>query len=302
MSQPVIGGKKLSESTVSIVGLGLMGGSLALALKPHVAKLHAVDTNLETIHLAEAMGLTDRGTTDLAEGIASADLIILGTPVNSILEIIRQLPTIRPEGCIVLDLGSTKRQICQEMSHLPANFAAIGGHPMCGREKSGLPAASAHLYQGQRFLLCRTDRTTRTAESLILELVQAIGAEPLFLTPERHDSLVSATSHLPYIVSSLLMAQVGHQAEVDPLAWRVSATGLKDVTRLAGSNPEMMLEILLTNQDEVIRQIDGFQHELEALKDKLMVGKKENLLEWLEEIQQQHDGYLAQRWTGQENQ
>lgn len=298
MSHPAIGGINISESTVSIIGLGLMGGSLALALKPHVAELHAVDTNRETIHLAEVMGLIEQGTTELARGIASADLIILGTPVNSILEIIRRLPSYRPDGCIVLDLGSTKRQICQEMSRLPANFAAIGGHPMCGREKSGLPAASADLYRGQMFVLCRTDRTNRKAEALIREVLQVIGAEPLFLTPERHDSLVSATSHLPYIVSSLLMAQVGYQAEVDPLAWRVSANGLKDATRLAGSNPEMMVEILLTNQDEVIRQIDGFQHELEAFRDKLVVGQKENLLEWLEEIQQQHDEYLTQRWTG----
>jgi prephenate dehydrogenase len=279
-----------------------MGGSLALALKQHVAELHAVDSNLETIRLAEKMGLTDRGTTDLARGVSSADLIILGTPVNSILEIIRKLPTYRPDGCIVLDLGSTKRQICQEMSRLPVNFTAMGGHPMCGREKSGLLAASAHLYQGQTFLLCRTDRTTRTAESLILELVQAIGAEPLFLTPERHDSLVSTTSHLPYILSSLLMDQVGHQAEVDPLAWRVSATGLKDATRLAGSNPEMMLDILLSNHDEVIHQIDGFQHELQALKDKLMVGQKEILLEWLEDIQRLHKEYLGKGGQGKNNQ
>jgi prephenate dehydrogenase len=302
MSQPAIGGKKLSESTVSIVGLGLMGGSLGLALKPYVSELHAVDSNLETIRLAEKMGLTDRGATDLARGVSSADLIILGTPVNSTLEIIRKLPTYRPDGCIVLDLGSTKRQICQEMSRLPASFAAMGGHPMCGREKSGLPAASADLYQGQTFLLCRTDRTTRTAESLILELVQAIGAEPLFLTPERHDSLVSTTSHLPYILSSLLMDQVGHQAEVDPLAWRVSATGLKDATRLAGSNPEMMLDILLSNHDEVIHQIDGFQHELQALKDKLMVGQKEILLEWLEDIQRLHKEYLGKGGQGKNNQ
>jgi prephenate dehydrogenase len=275
-----------------------MGGSLGLALKPHVAELQAVDTNLETIRLAEAMGLTDQGTTDLARGVASADLIILGTPVNSILEVIRELPAIRPDGCIVLDLGSTKRQICQEMSRLPANFAAVGAHPMCGREKSGLPNASAHLYQDQRFILCRTDRTTRTAESLILELVQAIGAEPLFLTPERHDSLVSATSHMPYIISSLLMAQVGRQAEMDPLIWRVSATGLKDTTRLAGSNPAMMVDILLSNQDEVIRQIDRFQQEMNDFKGKLMNDQREILLEWLEEIQQQHDEYLTQRWTG----
>lgn len=294
--QPEIGGKYLSASTVSIVGLGLMGGSLALALKPHVAELHAVDKNPETLRLAEAMGLTDQCTTDLARGVASADLIILGTPVSSILEIILELPSYRPDGCLVLDLGSTKRQICQEMNRLPANFAAIGGHPMCGREKSGLPAGSAHLYEDQTFLLCRTDRTTVMAESLILEVAQTIGAEPLFLTPERHDSLVSATSHLPYILSSLLLAQVGHLAEEDPLAWRVSATGLKDATRLAGSNSEMMLDILLSNQDEVIRQIERFQQEMNAFKGKLMDGQKETILEWLEERQQQHDEYLAQRW------
>lgn len=296
MEQPAIGSKKLAESTISIVGLGLMGGSLALALKPYVAQLHAVDTNPDTIRLAETMELIDKCTSDLGRGVSSADLIVLGTPVGNILEIIRGLPSFRPDGCIILDLGSTKRQICQEMSRLPSNFAAIGGHPMCGREKSGLPAASAHLYQGQTFLLCRNDRTTKMAESLILELIQAIGAKALFLTPERHDVLVSATSHLPYIVSSLLMAQVSFQAEKDPLAWRVSATGLKDATRLAGSNPAMMLEILMSNRDEIIRQIDGFQLEMETFKKRLVDRQDVTLLDWLGDVQQQHEDYLAQRW------
>ncbi len=296
MEQPAIGSKKLAESTISIVGLGLMGGSLALALKPYVAQLHAVDTNPDTIRLAEAMELTDKCTNDLGRGVSSADLIVLGTPVRNIVEIIRELPSFRPDGCTILDLGSTKRQICQEMSRLPSNFAAIGGHPMCGREKSGLPAATAHLYQGQTFLLCRNDRTTIMAESLILELIQTIGAKAVFLTPERHDVLVSVTSHLPYIVSSLLMAQVGFQAEKDPLAWKVSATGLKDATRLAGSNPAMMLEILLSNRDEIIRQIEGFQLEMEALKKRLRDGQDVTLLDWLGDVQQQHEDYLAQRW------
>ncbi len=296
MEQPAIGSKKLADSTISIVGLGLMGGSLALALKPYVAQLHAVDTNPDTIRLAETMELIDKCTSDLGRGVSSADLIVLGTPVGNILEIIRGLPSFRPDGCIILDLGSTKRQICQEMSRLPSNFAAIGGHPMCGREKSGLPAALAHLYQGQTFLLCRNDRTTIMAESLILELIQAIGAKALFLTPERHDVLVSATSHLPYIVSSLLMAQVSFQEEKDPLAWRVSATGLKDATRLAGSNPAMMLEILMSNRDEIIRQIDGFQLEMETFKKRLVDRQDVTLLDWLGDVQQQHEDYLAQRW------
>ena len=296
MEQPAIGSKKLAESTISIVGLGLMGGSLALALKPYVAQLHAVDTNPGTIRLAEAMELTDKCASDLGRGVSSADLVVLGTPVGNILEIIRELPSFRPDGCIILDLGSAKRHICQEMSRLPSNFAAIGGHPMCGREKSGLPAATAHLYQGQTFLLCRNDRTTIMAESLILELIQAIGAKALFLTPERHDVLVSATSHLPYSVSSLLMAQVSFQAEKDPLAWRVSATGLKDATRLAGSNPAMMLEILMSNRDEIIRQIDGFQLEMETFKKRLVDRQDITLLDWLGDVQQQHEDYLAQRW------
>lgn len=296
MKQPAIGSKKLSESTVAIVGLGLMGGSLALALKSHVAQLQAVDTNPETIRLADAMDLADLCTSDLARGVSSADLIILATPVGRILEIIRELPSYRPDGCIVFDLGSTKRQICQEMGHLPPNFAAIGGHPMCGREKSGLSAASAHLYQDQTFLLCRNARSTSKAEALILDVVQAIGAKAMFFSSERHDSLVSATSHLPYIISSVLMAQIGHQAAKDSMVWSVSATGLKDSTRLAGSNPAMMHEILLSNQDEIIRQINGFQQEIKAFKKRLKDGQEEALLDWLEAVQQQHKKYLEQRW------
>lgn len=296
MKQPAIGSKELSESTVAIVGLGLMGGSLALALKPHVAQLHAVDTNPETIKLANVMDLTDLCTSDLAIGISSADLVVLATPVGRILEIIRELPTYRPDGCIVFDLGSTKRKICQEMDFLPSNYSAIGGHPMCGREKSGLSAASAQLYQDQTVLLCRNGRTTSNAEVLILDIIRAIGAKAMFLSPERHDFLVSATSHLPYIISSVLMDRISQEAVKDPTVWSVSATGLKDSTRLAGSNPAMMLEILLSNQDEIIHQIEGFQQGLQIFKKRLENSHEETLIDWLEDVQQQHDDYLEQRW------
>lgn len=274
-----------------------MGGSLAMGLKEHVARLNAVDKNQKTIQYAIDEKIIDSGTVELIEGVRSADLIILATPVNHIIDVIQKLPHHRPEGCLVLDVGSTKRLVCQEMSKLPANFGALGGHPMCGKERSGLEVASADLYDGQTFILCRHERTNRAIENLSLEIIQVIRANPLFLSPQRHDYLVSATSHLPYLVSSLLMTRVDKLMSEDPMTFNVSGTGMRDTTRLAGSNPTMMLDILSSNRDEIIHQLYGYRSELDDLIMRLEDLNEDALLDWLRSVREAHQHYLAQKWS-----
>jgi prephenate dehydrogenase len=192
---------------ITIAGLGLMGGSLALALRPHTSHLTAVDHDPATRQTALAQGLVDAATGSLAEGVKTADLLILSAPVRAILAQLAELPVLRPDGCLLLDLGSTKQAICQAMSALPASFQAIGGHPMCGRETSGLESATAGLYHDKSFILCPTARTTPAVEQIALELVTAIGSRPLWLDPAEHDQMVAAVSHLPYLLSAALMQQ-----------------------------------------------------------------------------------------------
>ncbi len=274
---------------VCIVGLGLMGGSLALALRPFLTHLTIVDTNPETREAAQ--NLADFVTGNLAEGVRDAELIVLATPVRTILRLLAQLPAVRPDGCLLLDLGSTKAEICRAMEALPESFQAIGGHPMCGRETAGFSAASDDLYRNQTFVLCENGRTTPQITAIAHEIIGTVGAKPLLLPPQTHDNMVAAISHLPYLVSAVLMQTAAAQ-ENDQL-WSVSASGFRDTTRLAGSDPQMLLDILLTNGTAVLDQIEAYQNQLNEIKHLLLTGSKQELADWLHKTNRQHEIYKS---------
>lgn len=281
------------DKRIGIIGLGLMGGSLAKALRGHVQQLIGIDKHAATRQLALAEGVVDIVTADLHSAATTADLLILATPVNTILEILSILPQVCPEGSMVLDLGSTKQAICRAMDNLPPSFAAIGGHPMCGKETAGLRAADADLFREQTFVLARSDRTSPQIEQLALALIDQIGARPMFLPAAEHDRLVAITSHLPYLVSSALMHRA--MAEDDGRLWDVSASGFRDTSRLAGSDPRMMLDILFTNREAVLASLEQYHSGLADLA-KLLEDKDEaGLSVWLEEAQQAYTAYRRSR-------
>jgi prephenate dehydrogenase len=176
----------LEEVRVVIVGMGLMGGSLARALRPHVASIVGVDLDAATRDAALADGTVDAAHATLDTlALTPDDLLVLATPVGAILETIGRLPTITREGCMLIDLGSTKWDICRAMNVLPGWFQAIGGHPMCGREVSGFGESSADLYRDKTFILTPTVHTTPHLRDLALELVAAIGARPVISAAQR---------------------------------------------------------------------------------------------------------------------
>ena len=272
-----------------IVGLGLMGGSLAQALHGEAREVVGVDAHAATRQQALADGVVDRATADLTSGISTADMVILATPVKAILRTLAQLPQVKPEGCLVLDLGSTKQAINVAMSALPDSFAALGGHPMCGKEQAGYSAADPDLYRGQTFILTRNERSTAVVEREVLALLAVIGAQPLFLSAEHHDQLVASVSHVPYLLSAALARQVAAQEDDD--LWRVSASGYRDTSRLAGSDPQMMLDILLTNRTAVSVKLAAYQAQLGHLAGLLDEGDDAALAAWLAEAQQGHATY-----------
>jgi prephenate dehydrogenase len=277
------------EKRVCIVGLGLMGGSLALALRPFLTHIAIVDTNPET--RAEAKGLADLVTGDLTEGVRNAELVILAAPVRTILHLLAQLPAARPDGCLVMDLGSTKAEICQAMDALPPSFQAIGGHPMCGKETAGFANADPNLFSGETFVLCENGRTTPHMKAVANEIIEHIGAMPLLLPPQTHDNMVAATSHLPYLVSAALMQTAA--AQNNEQLWQVSASGFRDTTRLAGSDPQMLLDILLTNGTAVLNQIEMYQNQLSEIKRLLSDVDEQELAHWLEKVNKSHNKYRA---------
>lgn len=286
---------ELHSTHVAVVGLGLMGGSLALALKPHVRKLTAVDVDASTRRIALERGLVDEAVADVEQGIDDVDLLILATPVRNIVEILRQLSRWLPQGCVVLDLGSTKGQICSAMDALPAGFSAIGGHPMCGKESSGLRFAQDDLYRDQTFVLCRTERTNEDTERLVLTLLGLIGAQPLFLQPQEHDRLVAQVSHLPYFLAGLLMQQSAERAVSNERLWEVSASGFRDTSRLAGSDPGMMRDIVETNRQEIARVLRRHAALVDTLIEIVDGEVSADLHTWLQARQDEYFAYRAAR-------
>ena len=283
----------LNELRIVIVGTGLMGGSLARALSSHAKCLVAVDHDLATRERIVNQGIAHEAAADLAQLTLDVDdLVLLCTPVRYILETIEQLPKIAPNGCMVMDIGSTKWDICRAMNGLPGWFQAIGGHPMCGKETSGFGVSSAELYQNQTFILTPTVRTTPHLRDIADAIVAAIGSNPIVMPPKDHDRVVALTSHLPYLLASTLMQQATNAADDAEVLWQVSASGFRDTSRLSGSSPTMMRDILLTNRQAVVQQLLRFQRELASVVELVNEEDPEALAEWLDEKRQQHLRYL----------
>jgi prephenate dehydrogenase len=241
----------LKDKAVCIVGLGLMGGSLALALRGRCRSVTGVARRQETIAQALALAAIDAGTTNLLEAVAAADVVILATPVRTILALIPVLaPAMRP-GALVTDLGSTKVDVVAALDRAAGTIQVCGGHPLCGRELSGLDAAQPDLYQDKIYVVAPGERTSPEAAALTEALALAAGARPLLMDAAEHDRLVAAISHLPYLQAAGLAAVAGSLAAVDPTAWRLAASGFRDTARLAASDVDMMLDILMTNRANV---------------------------------------------------
>ncbi|MCA9954470.1 MAG: prephenate dehydrogenase [Anaerolineales bacterium] len=280
---------------ICVVGLGLMGGSLALALRlarrlsipQRPFHLTIVDSNPKT--RAAAGRIADVVSDDLALGVQNADLVVLATPVRTIVSVLNQLPSLRPDGCLVLDLGSSKTDICQAMDNLPDSFQAIGGHPMCGKEVAGFGAATPDLFRQQTFILCPTRRTTPHLEAIAHQLIVDLGANPLVLPPSLHDNMVAVVSHLPYMVAATLMRNAASLD--DDRLWPVSSSGFRDTSRVSGTDPRMMLDILLTNKTAVLQQIAHYQNQLADVAALIEAHDEAQLFQWLTETQQAYWAY-----------
>jgi prephenate dehydrogenase len=257
--------KELINSQITIAGLGLMGASLAGGLQGKCRRVVGVARRAESINIALARGFIDSGTTDVAEGVGEADVIVLATPVRVIVRQLREIAPLLPEGCLLMDLGSTKGRIVAEMERLPDHVQPLGGHPMCGKEKSGIEAADPALYKGCTFILSPLKRTSDEALAQGLALAEAVDAVPLVLEPERQDFLVATVSHLPYLLACALVATADATTSQDPAAWEVVATGFRSTSRLAGSDVTMMTDILLTNREEVLKALGSYQEHLGEL-------------------------------------
>jgi prephenate dehydrogenase len=282
MSQPDF---NLAESKIAIIGLGLMGGSLALGLKGKCAALYGCDPHLPTIELALSQKIVDYADSDPANIIPKADLVILSAPVPVILTLLEKLPTYTSNPCIVMDLGSTKKLIVETMSRLPERFDPIGGHPICGKEKLSLANAERTLYYAAPFLLTPLERTTQRAVSAANQIIEALGAKATVLDASEHDRILAATSHLPFLLSSALALSTS-----DELASFVGP-GFKSTSRLAGTSSSMMLGVLQTNRENVLNALRELQNKLAEIESALSEEDFKKLEAILNEAQNKHQKF-----------
>lgn len=253
----------LANSKIAIIGLGLMGGSLALGLRGKCAALYGIDPHLPTLELALSQQIVDYAESDSAKLLPEADLLILAAPVPAILTALEELPALMPKPCIVMDLGSTKARIVQAMSTLPERFDVIGAHPICGKEKLSLANAERTLYYAAPFLLTPLERTSPRALSAALQIISALGAKQKILDPCEHDQILAATSHLPFLLSSALTL-----ATPEDLA-SFAGPGFKSTSRLAGTSASMMLGVLHTNRENVLNSLHRLQSQLNEIESSL---------------------------------
>ena len=282
----------LSAARVAIAGLGLMGGSLALALRGRCRELVGVDSSPDVLAVACERGLVKRAAT-LSEAARSCDVLVLAAPVRGILAQLDELRRLRPPARppIVLDLGSTKSAIAQAMNDLPPGYDPIGGHPMCGKEVSGLAHAEPGLFQNKVFVLVPLARTSPAALALASALAAAIGARPWVLAPEQHDRLAAVSSHLPYLAAAALVGTA--HAAGDDQVWTMAASGFRDTSRLAASDVTMMLDILLTNRIALLETLARYRAELDALMGLLEAGEAEALRAGLTAIQAERRAHFT---------
>jgi prephenate dehydrogenase len=256
--------ERLSECRVAIYGLGLIGGSLAFALRGKSSYLAGVDHDPGILELARNSKLFDQLSSEPETVLPQCNLIILALPIHTIISVLQQIELFHPGFAILLDLGSTKRAIAEIMDHLPSRFISFGGHPMCGKELSGFANADESLFKGAKFAVTPPSHENDSARLIIQQLIQSIGSELLWIDPDVHDRWVARSSHLPFILATALAAST--PSEVAPLI----GPGYRSTSRLAMSSPVMMRDILSTNKDNIIEALISFKNELTQIENLLV--------------------------------
>src|SRR5579859_7061764 len=282
---------------VAIIGLGLIGGSIGLALHKMRAaqQVAGFDLGRGVSNQARKIGAIDQPYSTLPDTVRGAELIILSTPVGAMRSLLQEIATAATPGAVVTDVASTKNQVITWAEEfLPSTVAFVGGHPMTGKELSGVEAADAALFQGHIYCLTPTARTRPVAINKVSALIEALGARVRFLEPAEHDGQVAGVSHLPFVASVAIMNTVaGGPAWGD--AAMLAAGGFRDMSRLAAGNPEMYRDICLTNSEALTRWLNEYIATLTTLRDRIAVHDK-NLDETFASAQQ-----LRLQWQALKN-
>ncbi len=278
---------------LTIIGVGLIGGSLARALRAagYVQEVVGVGRSLASLQQAVALGVVDRIETSLSRAASDADMLVLASPVGAMPEVFAAIAPYLSAKTVITDVGSVKGSITEAArAHLGAHFRQfVPGHPLAGRESSGVAASLPELFRGQRVILTPTAETDASALAAVEGMWRAAGAAIVSMPVAEHDAILAATSHLPHLLAYALVDQLAHE----PAARRVFdyiGNGFRDMTRIAASDPVMWRDICLANRAALLQAIHGYRGQLDRLAQAIDQADGATLAEFFTRAQTQRAG------------
>jgi prephenate dehydrogenase len=272
--------------TVAIVGVGLIGGSIGLAIRSRglASEVVGVGRDAQALEQAAGLGAIDRSTTELAAGVAAADVVVICTPVSQVADLVRQAAEAAPPHVLVTDAASSKRQIVESVEREPRLAALfVGAHPIAGSQHSGAAHARADLFDGRVCVLATTPRVRTDRLRRARSFWESLGCHVVEMAPADHDEIVAYTSHLPHAVAAALASTV-------PVEWQpLSAGAYRDGTRVAAADPELWTEILRDNRGPLLKALGNLQDRLDTLKYALMTDDEEAIRLWWDQAKARRD-------------
>jgi len=266
---------------MAIVGVGLIGGSLAKAVKEKklVGEVLGVGRSEERLESARKLGIIDRYSGRMNELLGEADLVVVAGPVGVIVDLVREIIPFLKKGTIITDVGSVKKKIVEEVeAFIPGSLYFVGGHPIAGTENSGFEASFSTLFEGRKCIITPVSTTDSHALERVKELWTQVGSVVACMDSEEHDEVFAAVSHLPHIVAYSMVNSLLKAKGFEKNIFSFSAGGFKDFTRIAASDPVMWKDIALMNKDKLLSAIKLFQEYLEELKEAIEREDGERLL------------------------
>jgi prephenate dehydrogenase len=271
-----------APESVALIGTGLIGGSIGLALRREGVAVRGFDHDPARAKAAEALGAVDALAADVADAVAGADLVVVAVPVGHVAEVV--LEALDAGAVLVTDVGSVKAPVVATVEAARPDLAArfVGGHPMAGSEQEGLAGASADLFVGATWVLTPTGRTDPQVFAEVRAWVAGFGAEAIAVAPELHDALVAVVSHVPQLAASTLMNVASAGNDEHAVMLRLAAGGFRDMTRIASSHPAIWPDICLANRDAIVGALDRYLDELTRVRAIVAAGDRRDLLALLE--------------------
>ena len=281
---------------LAIIGVGMIGASLALALKQAHAVNHVVGCGRNQLNLQKGvdLGVIDSYTASIAEAASSADVVVLATPLGAMKQVFEQIADIISEHTVITDTGSAKGSVIKVAQTVLGDKISqfVPGHPIAGAEKSGVEAGLADLYQNRRVIITPLESTDPEAVAKIESMWQACGASIEYLGVEHHDKVLAATSHLPHMLAYGLVNYLSSLNDHDEI-FKYAAGGFRDFTRIASSDPVMWRDVCISNGEALLTLIEGYKNELDQVSVAIRDGDQDRLLELFGKAKSERDSLIG---------